>query len=270
MSSKDLLIGKTEQPGLGARSWKGRNGRAVLLHGLSSSGGSWWRIGPALADRGWDVQAVDLPGHGVSPRLDPELAPDRVAAMVDSELPDGPIDLLAGHSFGALVALELAAGSPERVRRLVLEEPPGPNSIDFAVAADELVRTAREARSDPAGKLAELRAGCPRWADGDCRQAVADLIAWDSEYGGAGFRAGPAWRTVSLAQSIRAPALVLLAPDREGLYDEREDGTTLRGDERTGFVEALGDARVRVLDTGHCVHRDDAAGWLDAVFDFVG
>ncbi len=48
-----------------ALTWAGNGrGTAVLLHGMMSLAGTWWQIGPALADRGWDVTALDLAAHG--------------------------------------------------------------------------------------------------------------------------------------------------------------------------------------------------------------
>jgi alpha-beta hydrolase superfamily lysophospholipase len=33
-------------------------GRVVLLHGIMSTAATWWRVGPALASRGWVVDAL--------------------------------------------------------------------------------------------------------------------------------------------------------------------------------------------------------------------
>jgi pimeloyl-ACP methyl ester carboxylesterase len=46
--------------------WGAGPRRALLLHGLGSSGASWWRIAEALAEREFQVCAPDLrgPGHG--------------------------------------------------------------------------------------------------------------------------------------------------------------------------------------------------------------
>ncbi|WP_242087223.1 alpha/beta fold hydrolase [Microbacterium lacticum] len=41
---------------------------AVLLHGLTGSSESWSRVAPLLAERGYRVLSLDLPGHGLSPR----------------------------------------------------------------------------------------------------------------------------------------------------------------------------------------------------------
>ncbi|HET9292413.1 MAG TPA: alpha/beta fold hydrolase, partial [Actinomycetes bacterium] len=79
---------------------------AVLVHGVTSSSRTWWRVGPALAGRGFRVVAVDLRGHGASPRTVAGLALADLAADV-AETVQGPVELLVGHSLGALVSLEL-------------------------------------------------------------------------------------------------------------------------------------------------------------------
>ncbi|MDQ2964844.1 MAG: alpha/beta hydrolase, partial [Chloroflexota bacterium] len=38
----------------------------LLVHGVTSLTGTWWRIGPALAAAGYLVIAIDLPGHGAT------------------------------------------------------------------------------------------------------------------------------------------------------------------------------------------------------------
>src|SRR5439155_19606848 len=38
-------------------------GDVALLHGVMALADTWWRIGPALAARGWRVAAFDLAGH---------------------------------------------------------------------------------------------------------------------------------------------------------------------------------------------------------------
>ena len=109
---------------------------AVLVHGVTSSSRTWWRVGPALAERGYRVLAVDLRGHGASPRTEGGLSvadlADDVAETVEAARAPLPVDLLVGHSLGALVALELVGRRPGFARRLVVEDPPGSGSIDWA------------------------------------------------------------------------------------------------------------------------------------------
>ena len=41
---------------------------AVLVHGVTASSLTWWRVGPWFTQNGWRTVAVDLRGHGKSPR----------------------------------------------------------------------------------------------------------------------------------------------------------------------------------------------------------
>lgn len=78
---------------------------AVLLHGMTGSHESWWRIVPLLVENGYRVLAIDLPGHGVSPR-DGTMTVDRAARSIAESIADecGPTpDLAMGHSYGGLL-----------------------------------------------------------------------------------------------------------------------------------------------------------------------
>jgi pimeloyl-ACP methyl ester carboxylesterase len=205
----------------------------------------------------------------MSPRTDGPETIEALADALESSLPGGVIDLLVGHSLGAVVALEIACRAPQRVFRLVLEEPPGPESIDGHTMATELEGNATEARARPGSKLDEIREAFPRWHDWDCRQTVYDLIACDDSYAADGLRRAEEWRTVPLASAVTVPTLVLLAPDADGVYDDRVDATALRGSERQQFQACLKQADVRVLNAGHCIHRDDPCAWLAAVATFA-
>ena len=91
--------------------------RALLVHGLTSDGGTWWRVGEALASAGWFVTAVDLRGNGAAP-----IAQHYSFADYASDLPGRDWDVVVGHSLGGAVAT-LAALEPGFTRRLVLLDP---------------------------------------------------------------------------------------------------------------------------------------------------
>ena len=98
-----------------ARGW------AVLLHGVGGGRDAWMGVAPTLARIGWNVAAVDLPGYGLSPTLNPySLAgmAAQVLALLDHL--DAPRALLVGHSMGGMLAQEIQALAPERVAGLVL------------------------------------------------------------------------------------------------------------------------------------------------------
>lgn len=92
---------------------------ALLPHGMMGSAESWHRIIPLLADRGYRVLSLDLPGHGLSPR-DPELTVDTAAASVVETIEvagaSRPLHAI-GQSFGATV---LAASAPHLVPELAV------------------------------------------------------------------------------------------------------------------------------------------------------
>lgn len=257
-----MTFGKLE-----GRRWGIGPRRAVLLHGSTSSSATWWRIGPALAQRGWSVTALDLPSHGESPALDAPLLPEPAAAAVHPALQGRPVDLVVGHSFGAAVAVHLLAQHPQLAPRLVLEELPGPSSVAWHAEACAVQDGRAEAAADPISAVARTRAAQPRWADQDCRHSVQDLLDCRAGDVAAGLQLGPTWSPPALMEQVAVPVLLLLAPDAVGV-NKLEDATALRGPDRAQAQAALR-AQTSVLYTGHCLHRDDPATWLDAVTQFA-
>lgn len=102
----------------------------VLLHALAQDGSAWDDPARRLASR-FRVYAPDLRGHGASdrcPEYSFELMRDDVIGLLDA-LGLERVTLF-GHSMGAIVAYLVAGDHPERVSRLVLEEPPPPVRAD--------------------------------------------------------------------------------------------------------------------------------------------
>jgi len=93
----------------------------IFLHGSGQSHLSWVLQSRYFAYGGYDVLAPDFPGHGLSSGQPltsiPEMA-DFVIALMDELKIDTAV--IVGHSQGGLVALELAARCPARVKRLAL------------------------------------------------------------------------------------------------------------------------------------------------------
>jgi pimeloyl-ACP methyl ester carboxylesterase len=93
----------------------------IMIHGVVNDHSVWILQSRYLAHHGWNVLAVDLPGHGRSAGEAPgtvEQAADFVAALLDAAGVQRAA--LVGHSWGSLIALESAARLQERVSRLVL------------------------------------------------------------------------------------------------------------------------------------------------------
>ncbi len=101
--------------------WYGSGPSLLLLHGWGMNGAVWQELAPALAQLGFRVGAVDLPGFGDSAPLhrSPGQALNGFADRLWSALPsDAPIHLL-GWSLGGLVATQMALEAPSRVASLV-------------------------------------------------------------------------------------------------------------------------------------------------------
>lgn len=93
----------------------------VFIHGVLNDHSVWILQTRYFAHHGWNVLAVDLPGHCKSAGEAPgsvEEAADFVIALLDAA--GVKKAALVGHSFGALTALEAAARAPERITQLAL------------------------------------------------------------------------------------------------------------------------------------------------------
>jgi len=98
--------------------------RALLVHGLGSSGALMWRLGDALAEAGWHASAIDLRGHGDAPRsLDYTVAAFGADLVATRPEGDRTWDAVIGHSLGGAAGTVAAASDPQWTRRLVLIDP---------------------------------------------------------------------------------------------------------------------------------------------------
>ncbi|GAA6206874.1 alpha/beta hydrolase [Cognatishimia sp. WU-CL00825] len=94
---------------------------ALALHCSLAHSGAWKGIAAVLGDK-LTLNAVDLPGHGKSPDWDGQGDFTDFAIYIAAAGLAKPADIVA-HSFGAYLALRLAAENPEKVQRLALYEP---------------------------------------------------------------------------------------------------------------------------------------------------
>ena len=93
----------------------------VFIHGVLNDHSVWILQSRYLAHHGWNVLAIDLPGHcrsGGEPPASVEEASESIIALLDGAGVSKAA--LVGHSFGSLIALETAARAPERVSHLAL------------------------------------------------------------------------------------------------------------------------------------------------------
>jgi pimeloyl-ACP methyl ester carboxylesterase len=153
----------------------------VLVHGITSSARTWWRVGPAIAAAGCRVIAPDLPGHGHTGHWigHPKLA-DTAADLVAFSraiLPDAePATVrVVGHSWGAMTAAWLPAVG-FGAGRIVLLDPP---ALTLATLRQILADPSDRRYDDVNTAMAVLGRVNPTWAYGDVAAKAEALTQFD-------------------------------------------------------------------------------------------
>jgi len=111
--------------------------RVMYLHGLGGSLSNWSDLAPLLTSHVRAI-AVDLPGFGASPSAGRRTTVAANAAIVTRllhEVVDEPT-ILIGNSMGALISTLVAGNEPDRVRAVVLIDPPLPVAAPLRVHGD--------------------------------------------------------------------------------------------------------------------------------------
>lgn len=93
----------------------------LFIHGAANDHSVWHLQSRHFAHHGWNVMAVDLPGHGRSegkPRGSISEYSQWLIAFLDNANIRRAV--VVGHSMGSLIALETALRAPDRLAQLVL------------------------------------------------------------------------------------------------------------------------------------------------------
>lgn len=107
---------------------QGEGPPVILVHGLAASLYDWQFLVPVLVKNGYRTIALDLLGHGNSPKPD-ELEAyhfDSLAEHFSHWLENLAIQqpaVLIGHSLGGFLGLHYAADNPENITGLILIDP---------------------------------------------------------------------------------------------------------------------------------------------------
>lgn len=230
----------------------------LLVHGALNDHSVWAEVSRRFAEQGYNVLAPDLPGHGRSggtAKADiAELSAWVIALMDAAGIANA---MLAGHSMGALVALETAAAVPGRVRRLAMLGVAFPMRVsdallaaarDDVVAAIEMVTGWSHAPVDGSviDKTRQMMLGLA--AASTEPLLYIDLHACNSYTGGE-----------TAAHGVRCPALFIA-----GTQDRMTPAKASRL-----LTAALPDARVVQLDAGHAMLAEQPDGVFDALLAFA-
>jgi pimeloyl-ACP methyl ester carboxylesterase len=253
----------------------------LLLHGVTRCGADWEPLLPALAED-WSVVALDQRGHGGSPRADGYLVTDYVAdavRLVREEVAESVV--IFGHSLGAMVAAAVAAELPDRVRGVILEDPP------FHTMGNRIADSAWQAQF--LGMRAAARKG------GSTEPITVALAEICLPAGGGGYRRlGDLRDRASLAWSAHCLSRLdpeALSPVIEGRWLDGYDFPAflsevccpvllLQGDPQAGGALTDADAEtvksivsdcrhLRFPGCGHNLHRDGSETVLRAFAEFA-
>jgi pimeloyl-ACP methyl ester carboxylesterase len=252
---------------LATRSW-GEEGRplAVLVHGVSASSRTWWRVGPWFAEKGWHAVGVDLRGHGDSPRAKygltlEDLTEDLYETASGLLGPAERIDVLLGHSLGALTALKLCEEHGDFVKRLVLEEPPGSESSGFDEVANMVESDVARAIEAPEEMKREQQEENPSWTEEDAANNAASLRDCDAGPIADMMRNYLRYDLTTLVGTVEIPTLLVLGSEAQG--------SALPEPERTAVENVLRRGTVNVFDAGHGVHREDFEDYIRLLSDWL-
>ncbi len=223
---------------------------AILIHGIMSDSRAWHRVARELVAQGFRVVAVDLAGHGRSPRArrySPAAWAEDVVETLDPLLDDRP-DVVMGHSLGGLVASLVA----DRL------EPRAAIYVDPVFAFPSGMRgwafKAYFAIAPRPGRSALVRMN-PKWSTDDVEIELAALRDWDRRTI-LGFTDA---RILVPPARLVAPSLVVLA--EKSLLITEPVAAQLR---RRGMTVAT------LAGTGHTVFRDDHPQFMETIVRWLG
>jgi len=231
----------------------------VMLHGITSSAMTWWRVAPELARKGYRVIAPDMPGHGDSAGAGGSFALAKTARTIDAFMSVLAVrsPIVIGHSWGGGVTLLHAATPSSQVvpGGVVLVDPlirmPHTGSAEYR---ETFLAQLGRPRSELQG---ELRAANPAWDHYD--------VYWKAE---ALEKCQPAAvvgvfgenRDVDLRRELRNLVmpwgLIVADPAHGGILSQAMW-------QELEAAAAGGRGRVFGLPgVGHDVHREDFAGFM--------
>jgi pimeloyl-ACP methyl ester carboxylesterase len=232
----------------------------VFIHGAGLDH-SWFGLQSRyFGYHGWNVLALDLPGHGRSagpPLTTVGAMADWVAHVLDAAKVERAA--LVGHSMGTLIAVDCAARHAERVERIALIATAYPMKVSDAFL-DAAKRNSYDAfdMSTIWGHAPSVPLGANpnpgMWMYGDT-QARLERLAPGVLYADLN-----ACNQYSLAGSVKCPALFILG---------RRDQMTPPRAAKTLQEQIPGAKTVLIEGSGHSLMAEAPDATLDALVEFL-
>ncbi|MFI6478495.1 alpha/beta fold hydrolase [Nonomuraea sp. NPDC050663] len=216
---------------------------ALLIHGGMSDHRTWHAVEDELIARGYRVIAPDLRGHGLSPRGG--YSAEALGADLVENLPTGA-DVAIGHSLGGL-SLGLAVDKL-RPKKAIYSDPGfklGNVPAEATTFMRKMVITAT---------AESVRTMNPRWSDADIEAELAGFALFDLDF----FEGVVEGVVADHTPPLVVPSLVQLA--EPSFTVTPKDAVELAG---------LGFEVRTVKGAGHCIHRDDFAGFMASLEGWI-
>lgn len=232
--------------------------RALLVHGLGSSGQTTWRLSEGLAEAGWSATAVDLRGHGDAPRASRYRIEDIAADLLGTRPVSGDgWDLVLGHSIGAAAAVQAAGTDGAWTDRLVL--------LDPALVVDEPAREnvlAGQLANHDGATVASMAEQFPHWHPIDVEFRVRAAKAASRFALERMVRDNDDWDVTPFVPHVAAPTLVIAAdPDHGAMFAGTHAESVLA---MNPLME-----QVVIAGAGHSVHRDKPEETVRALLEWL-
>jgi pimeloyl-ACP methyl ester carboxylesterase len=253
----------------------GEGGRPLLLvHGYTGNKSDFDPVIDVLADRGWHVVAADNRGHGDSDQPPSEddysftIFADDALAVADAFGWDEFV--LLGHSMGGMIAQEVVAAAPERVRGLILMDTshkgvnidPDLVTIALQIAREQGLETLVAVQRDLEGPL-----------DTEAHRRLCDTVPGYAELGE---------KNTLMCSPAMYASMLLAITDRTDDRLERLASVTcptlvIVGEQDAPFIkpstrmaETIPGSRLEVIaDAGHSPQYEATDGWFAAVLPFL-
>jgi pimeloyl-ACP methyl ester carboxylesterase len=252
----------------GGKAFDATKPTVIFIHGVLNDHSVWILQTRYLANHGYNVLALDLPGHCRSvgaPPASVEEAADFIIALLDAA--GVAKAALVGHSFGSLIALETAARAPQRVSHLILVGTAYPmkvspmlleNSVSQPMKAIDMVNTfSHSTLAPPPSTL-----GPGTWLYGGSRALMKRVLSSNPSVNvfHTGFKACDDYRNgeVAMAQ-VQAPTLFVLG--RQDQMTPPKAAQSLIGKAAHG--------QVVLLEVGHQLMTEAPDGVLFVMRDFL-
>jgi len=241
---------------------------AVFIHGVLNDHSVWILQTRYLAHHGWNVLAIDLPGHCKSEGPPPESV-EQAAATVIAVLDAMGVGkaALIGHSFGSLIALQAAAQAPERVSHLVMVGTAFPmrvspalldGAVNAPMKAIDMVNTFSHSMMAPPPSAL----GPGTWVPGGSKALMRRVLASNTQANVfyIGFKACDSYAAGETAMAqVQCPTLFIL-----GQQDQMTPPKAAQS-----LINQAAHAQVVKLKAGHSLMTEAPEAVLHALVDFL-